>query len=133
MKLIWLALRNWIIFKLSTEREVCESCEYLKLQIEIMRTEKDKLLASIIKTPEGPTIKFEMPQGIHPGSFKPWRVKQAELEKKDKELAAQNLKSSPVVGEPDKVDTGINGTDVQSIEELETEMGIPNTGSQSNA
>lgn len=128
MKDILRAIKYWILRKLDpNERVDCENCEYLKMQVSIEKQEKQQLLDQLFHKNEEVNKQEIEYKPIHTTKHVPWRVKQRELEDNDRKRAADIKQNSSVMAKPD---TGINGTDVQSIEELETEMGIPTTGSE---
>jgi|SRR5215471_11778445 len=72
------------------EKEECRSCDHLRLLLEQERAEKSRLLALIIdiNSPKREVVKEAIvtPQPIK-SSYRPWRVKQAELEAQDRKEA----------------------------------------------
>lgn len=128
MKDIFRGIKYWILRKLNPDERVdCENCEYLKMQVSIEKQEKQQLLDQLFHKGSDRVQEAIDYKPLHRTQHVPWRVKQRELENADRERAADIRKNSSVIAKPDE---GINGTDVQSIEELETEMGISNTGSE---
>lgn len=101
------------------EREHCKNCDTLKELLEVEKFEKRELLKQLLKEPEiTPEVRYEatkkelMPKTI------PWRVKRELLEQEDR-VRAQVLKRS-------------QGEQKQSIENLESELGVTENGQYSN-
>lgn len=91
------------------EREiVCPSCEILKVQVEKLTYDNEKLLNRILEKPEiepeKPRVEITPPRNI------PWNVRRQILEKEDREKA-RLMRDAP---KPDKIST----------EDLEKELDI---------
>jgi hypothetical protein len=95
------------------EPPFCESCEVLKGQISILNTERDKLLAKVLKEPE-PVIIQDNRVATTPGPrMVPWKVRQQMLEQEDRQKAAAMRSAA----KPDS-------DDKKGIEVLEKELDI---------
>jgi hypothetical protein len=102
------AIRRASIREEIAETNVCESCETLKRQLEIRNHEYELLLTRILEKPE-PVAVDNTPVQLSRPTHVPWRVRQQELEKADRQRA-QLLKDAP------------KPIDVPSTEELEKEV-----------
>lgn len=87
-------LLNWYRDYLELKREYkqvkpCESCETLKVQVEQLRYDNDKLLDRMLEKPSAPT-QIIIPDNITPIKTRqhiPWRVRQQTLEAEDRQKA----------------------------------------------
>lgn len=84
---------NWIRellelrYEFKERKNKCESCETLRLQLEISNHEKELLLARLLEKPSEPVIKQnEEPQVIRPRTV-PWNTRRQMLETEDREKA----------------------------------------------
>lgn len=67
------------------EETVCQSCETLRVQLEIANYEKKQLLDRILEKPEAPPI--TEPPAITRPKMVPWNVRRQILEQEDREKA----------------------------------------------
>ncbi len=98
------------------EREdikICHSCETLKLEIERLRDENERLLDRLLAKPE-PIIETGPPKDMKVPKHIPWNVRRQMLEQEDREKA-RLMSQAP---QPLK--------DIKSVEELEKELGVEN-------
>lgn len=107
----------------------CEVCEELKRMLYQEQVDKARLLTALVEVskPERITEKItgQLPEPIHPKTV-PWPVKQAQLEREDRaraikkrEQEEQNRAEQKVVIQHQEA--------IQSIAQLETELGIIDT------
>ena len=68
-----------------TER-VCNTCEVLRHELEIIRLERDKLLSKLIDKPIEPVVEHTEVKPIMPHAI-PWKVRRQMLEAEDREKA----------------------------------------------
>ena len=110
---------NWLrelyeIRDMRRERDLyCASCEVLKVELAAERREKEKLLAHILHpATEAAPIQNEEKEPIRPQHV-PWRVKQQELETRDREEAQRIMNQfrnrKPVDTEKLEKEMNING------------------------
>jgi hypothetical protein len=83
------SLRYLFSFEAYREQSVCETCEFLKIELEKERAEKKELLAAIlaqlqVKEPE--RLEGPIPEAV-PGRYIPWILRRQQLEAADREQA----------------------------------------------
>lgn len=107
---------RFISYLLGKPYEPCKSCETLKEQIHLLQEQNSELLHTLIDRTK-PEIRpiGETPKAVTRG-FKPWSVKQAELEKKDREQLNQRIRDA-------------NPEVVEQIDKLEEELGVKENAS----
>ena len=101
------------------ESKACNSCEVLKMQLDIANTEKRKLLDSILVKPieeVSPEVNYKE---IKPRTV-PWNVRRQQLEAEDR-IKANLLKNKQVELKNDD----------KELEELEKEMEMDNEADES--
>lgn len=98
------------------DSKICASCETLKLEIERLRLENDKLLNKILEkhTKEKISGQLDEPRLPISSGNMPWNVRRQMLEKEDRERA-KLIREAPKPR-----------TDVKSVEDLEKELGVDN-------
>lgn len=100
--------RDWLELKKEYKTKVCESCETLKIQVEQLRYDNERLVNRVLEKPE-PIREPSLPSGdMKPigNKFTSWRMRQQMLEAEDRQRA-KILKDR---------DT--------EIKDLETELGV---------
>lgn len=103
----------------SKEDAVCESCETLKLQLEIANYEKDRLLNRLLEKPE--VVESKAPQEMSKPRMISWKVRQQMLEAEDRKRAQimrEAPKPQPTTEELEKefgveVPDALHGSDAQ--------------------
>lgn len=113
---MWGWLREWYEIRRENKILRCDSCDILKVELAQERREKERLLNHILHpTVESTAPSNEEPERIMPRHV-PWRVKQQELEQKDRAEAARimnqfknRVKTGPVDTEKLEKDMGISG------------------------
>jgi hypothetical protein len=85
------------------EERTCKSCEILREQLDIMRTERDTLLSHLINRntparPESEPDEVNTPISIGKNTI-PWQVKRELLEKEDRERAKILRSVGPTIEE----------------------------------
>jgi len=96
------------------ESEICDSCEILKLEIERLRNENDKLLNRILREPEPEkTIDTRDLKPIKRSSSIAWNIRRQMLEAEDREKA--KIIRDMELNQAQKS---------QSVEEIEKELGV---------
>jgi hypothetical protein len=107
--------------RLEREREsrICNSCEMLRNQIQLLHEERDKLLDRLLNPPiqKEPEIDTSQVKLAMPSRFTPWKVKRQMLEAEDRK-AASLLKEREKELHPDTI-------------KLEKELGIQDAVSES--
>jgi hypothetical protein len=73
--------------QLKQDYKVCQTCDYLKNQLEIERNFNKILMEKLTKTPEPITMESKTPEPIVRPSFIPWRTRRQLLEAEDKRAA----------------------------------------------
>lgn len=119
------------------DNKVCESCEILKHELEMVRLENRQLLDRILEKP-----KIEEPtrtEGLKPivPTHIPWNVRRNMLEAEDRRKA-QLLKEVSKLNKPVEDNSALSGgqtfkteADIQkpmSVEQLEVELGVEENG-----
>lgn len=99
MREIWFSFKDWLIHKFDThcdtcrhnelENDVCANCEYLKIQLEHERNEREKLQSYILALHNQPVgnvadVSDEELLPINRTKYEPWHVRRARLEADDK-------------------------------------------------
>lgn len=75
---------------LRRESEICDSCEILKQQLELVTIERDKLLNIILDKPvEINEIKLDELKPIQSNRFLPWAARRQMMERDDRIKASQ--------------------------------------------
>ena len=118
----WLDIRSESKAKqleLTSEDKVCQSCETLKMQLEIANFEKEKLLNRLLEKPEAPA-ETVAPEVTRPRMV-PWNVRRQMLEREDREKA-RILKNAP---KPD--------SEKADVAELEKELDIASAEREAQA
>jgi len=101
-----------ILFKwFGIEKELCASCETLRLQLEIANYEKRQMLDTILSFTKPPEIRLPETKEIEPVIPKavPWAVRRQMLEAEDKERARIMKQKQEEIAELEKqvgVDNG---------------------------
>lgn len=114
MSIISKLLHKWF----DLEPDMCPNCEVLKSIIEQERFEKGKLIQTIVdlsKPAPVENVTIDRPEPIRPKHV-PWRIRQQELETKDREEAQLLAKK--------RQEMAAIGHEKTSVEELEAEVGI---------
>jgi len=110
---------NWLreLYEIRRERNICSTCEVLRIELDKERREKERLLNHILSPKEEilPTPN-EAPSPVF-AAKRPWRALQRELEERDRIQHQQVLREFQ-----DKVDP--KPVDSSAIEELEKKLGI---------
>jgi hypothetical protein len=129
------------------ENKICQSCETLRVQLEIANYEKKQLMDALLKPrqPEEPTRLIVPPEQLAPRNI-PWRVRQQMLEAEDRKQAQLNREAEEKAkrsaeaselkkamdlkrGQSGGLSVTIGGeTTSQSIDNLEKELGIEEAG-----
>lgn len=104
--------------------ETCKSCETLKQQLEYVNAEKKQLLDTILdivkpKTFENPPVELNQKTSI----ALPFSRRRAAYEAKDRE-DAKILRENKFIGQPDSQIKSSSPVSTQTIEELESELGV---------
>lgn len=109
---MWGWLRELYDIRRENKIPHCDSCDILKVELAQERREKERLLNHILQPQvENTAREPEKPEPIIPKHV-PWRVKQQELEAKDRAEAARIMNQFK--------------NRVVKTEEIEKEMGISN-------
>lgn len=92
MSEIWLAIKEWIIYKFSIDdyNPIREEIDHLKMMIDRERDERirlQELLISPLFSKESNEKELELPQPIVNKKFIPWHVRREGLEKEDRDRA----------------------------------------------
>lgn len=66
---------------------VCESCEYLKIQVEKLQNQNKELIDKLTEEPKPPAIPEQVKVDIKPRHI-PWNVRRQMLESEDRRAAA---------------------------------------------
>lgn len=99
------------------DSRICNSCETLKMEIERLRFENERLLTRILKEPERVETDTK-PISLNPPKNIPWAVRRQMLEAEDRKKA-QLLKNAPKPSD--------------NIKDLENELGIVESERNNNA
>lgn len=116
----------------SAEKKVCQSCETLKMQLNIANSEKERILEALLEKSKP----VEVANAKVPGELKevrkalPWHVRRQMLESEDRETAR-------ILREKAERDKNIIGTPEpkpveEQISELEKELGVEEDAQPSN-
>lgn len=108
MGIIIESISQWIIRLF--EPSVCETCEYLKLQLEKEKAERNKLIELLIpKQPD--TIESDAVEREPISKFVPWHLRRQMIEQKDREESRKRRLENQIKIESNK-----------STDELEREL-----------
>jgi hypothetical protein len=119
------------------KKEVCQSCETLKMQLAIVNAEKQRMLDALLEKPK-PVEQYKPPVDLRQVQAKnmTWSVRKQMLEAEDREAAAllrkkaAEEKSFANMKSPNPVTPSEMNNLAQSIEELEKELGVEETDAQ---
>lgn len=76
-----------LLVETQMDRNVCSSCETLKIALERANFEKDKLLSRLLEKPDDrPPVFRDEPQQVVPRNV-PWNIRRQMLEREDREKA----------------------------------------------
>lgn len=107
----WIDIRTELRLRESElNPKICDSCETLKSQLEIVNFEKQKLIDKLLEKPE-PVKEVVAPQITRPVNI-PWNVRRQMLEREDREQARLKREAP----KPDSI------VEKKSLEELEKAM-----------
>lgn len=95
------------------ESKFCQSCDTLKMQIEIANQNNARLMSRLLDKPE-PIIVDSTPREVTLPKVVPWAVRKQMLETEDRERA-RAIRNAP------------KPVDVESVKELEKELDIAST------
>jgi hypothetical protein len=99
--------------EVTTEEKICQSCETLKTQLEIVNYEKKQLLERLLEKPESEPERTKASELVAPRPRQvPWHVRRQMLETEDREKA----RAMKDAAKPDS--TKVN------VDELEKELKI---------
>lgn len=87
---MWNWLRELYDIRRENKMSRCDSCDILKVELAQERREKERLLNHILNPQPQSEPTAEKPEPIMPKHV-PWRVKQQELETRDRQEAARIL------------------------------------------
>jgi hypothetical protein len=111
---------NWLreLYEIRRERNICQTCEVLRIELDKERREKERLLNHILSPKEEPeALSPSAPAPVF-AAKRPWRALQRELEERDRIQHQQVLRDFQDRVDPKPVDSS-------SIKELEKKLGIP--------
>ena len=97
---------------------ICENCEYLKLQVEKLELKNEQLLQKLLH-PNEPEVKIEVkpPEPLRPRHI-PWRARRQMLEQEDAR-AAQIMRQREK-----EINAEVAPPDDPDVKALEKEMGL---------
>lgn len=103
--------REWKTIK------VCQSCETLKLQLDIANMEKKQLLDRVLEPPREREVVEKEPVQVSLPRTIPWKVRQQILEREDREVARARREAA----KPDTISTEDLEKELKVVEQIREE------------
>lgn len=103
--------------RMELDKHQCPTCEVLRVELDRTNREKAQLLRELLKETDNPPTVASEPEPIR-STFKPWKLRQQELE------AADRLKAAEKRVELDTTLRFNKNLSQAKVEQLEKEMGM---------
>lgn len=118
-------LRKWF----NLDEPICQTCEYLKLQLEKSESERNRLINSLLNKSVDSTVAVEETEikALNTSRYLPWHIKRQQLEAADK-IKAEELREAEKLRI--NIEKEINNTKTDElVDKLEEELGVVNADS----